>query len=462
MQLSLPLKALRTCFKKVQAESLSGDYKKWRQRFLLERLHLAAWLALIAFPTFFFLSVFVASALNATGDPDTAVSQERILWLLIDSIATELCILLCLTLLRTSWGRSYPEILFLGLSWSVTLLSQIQATFRGEANLDSLAWFMMFPIQATLMPVRWPLHLLSQVSALGYYFVVNLFFGLNDPGIRKVPVAVVNIQIVLIFFWLCLICDLGVYLYERLQQKEFESRTQLRVFLHAVSHDLRNPVLGTLMVMRNLLQQQGEKVQISRSILERIANSSDRQLELINSLIETHDAEIRGVVLHCQPLQLSPLVQSAIADLQPMLAKEQATLINFIPTDLPSVNADPLQLSRVYQNLIANALKHNPPALSITLDAKLEGDWIRCTVADNGVGMSRQQCEKLFELYFRGNQKRQSIGLGLGLYLCRQIITAHGGEISVQSHPGAGTTFLFTLPVAISPPSICAQLTSNS
>ena len=88
MQLSLPLKALRTCFKKVQADSLSTDYKKWRQRFLLERLHLAAWLALIAFPTFFFLSLFVASALNATGDPDTAVSQERILWLLLDSIAT--------------------------------------------------------------------------------------------------------------------------------------------------------------------------------------------------------------------------------------------------------------------------------------------------------------------------------------------------------------------------------------
>ncbi|MEW6498279.1 MAG: HAMP domain-containing sensor histidine kinase, partial [Cyanobacteriota bacterium] len=221
--------------------------------------------------------------------------------------------------------------------------------------------------------------------------------------------------------------------------------------LHAVSHDLRNPVLGTLMVLKNLLQQSGEKIQISRSILQRIADSSDRQLELINSLIDTHAAEIRGVVLHCQPLQLSPLVEAAIADLQPILTKEQTTLTNLIPPDIPLVNADPLQLSRVYQNLIANALNHNPPGLSVALDATVEGDWMRCIVADNGVGMSKEQCERLFDLYFRGSQQRHSVGLGLGLYMCRQIITAHGGEIGVNSDPGKGATFWFTLPLAVSP-----------
>ena len=216
------------------------------------------------------------------------------------------------------------------------------------------------------------------------------------------------------------------------------------------------------MVLKNLLKQPGEKVQVSRSILERIADSSDRQLELINSLIETHAAEIRGIVVHCQPLQLSLLVHSAIADLQPMFAKEQATLNNLILDNLPLVNADPLQLSRVYQNLIANALNHNPPGLNVTLEAKLEGEWVYCTVADNGVGMSQQQCEKLFNLYFRGDQKRQSVGLGLGLYLCRQIITAHGGEIGVNSRLGEGTTFWFRLPVALSPPIASVYSTSST
>ena len=461
MQLNLPLKAIAkarlikqiaTQLKKIQTDTITDEYQEWRHRFLLERLHLAAWITLIAYPTFLIMSLFAAATVNATGDPRDAVSQAQILTWLIDFAATELCVLLCLTLLRINKARRYPEILFLGLSCSITLLSQIQATFRGEAQLDTLSWFMMFPIQATLIPVRWTLHLVSQVGAVGYYFSMNLVFGLVDPDIKRIPVSVVNAQVALIFFWLCFICNLGVYLYERLQQREFESRQQLRVFLHAVSHDLRNPVLGILMVLRNLLKQPGEKVPVSRSILERIAESSDRQLDLINSLIETHAAEVRGVVVHCQPLQLNLLVQSAIADLQPILTKEQATLINLIPNKLSLVNADPLQLSRVYQNLIANALNHNPPGLNIKLDAKLEGDWVRCTVMDNGVGMSSQQCDKLFDLYFRGEQKRHSVGLGLGLYLCRQILTAHGGDIGVDSGLGEGTTFWFKLPIAVSPP----------
>lgn len=461
MQLNLPLKAIAktwlikhiaTHLRKIQTDTITDEYKEWRHRFLLERLHLAAWITLIAYPTFVIMSLFAAATVNATGDPRDAVSQAQILTWLIDFAATELCVLLCLTLLRIKKARRYPEVLFLGLSWSITLLSQIQATLRGEAQLNTLSWFMMFPIQATLIPVRWTLHLISQVGAVGYYFSMNLVFGLVDPDIKRIPVSVVNAQVALSFFWLCFICNLGVYLYERLQQREFESRQQLRVFLQAVSHDLRNPVLGILMVLRNLLKQPGEKVSVARSILERIAESSDRQLELINSLIETHAAEVRGVVVHCQPLQLNLLVQSAIADLQPMLTKEQATLTNLIPNELSLVNADPLQLSRVYQNLIANALNHNPPGLNIKLEAKLEGDWVRCTVMDNGVGMSPQQCEKLFDLYFRGQQKRHSVGLGLGLYLCRQILTAHGGEIGVNSCLGEGTTFWFKLPIAVSPP----------
>ncbi|MBE8971006.1 PAS domain S-box protein [Nostocales cyanobacterium LEGE 12452] len=230
------------------------------------------------------------------------------------------------------------------------------------------------------------------------------------------------------------------------QRKQTEE--ELRVFFHAVSHDLRNPVLGTLMVLKNLLARSEENITISRSILERMIQSSDRQLNLINSLMETHISEVQGVVLQHQPVQLLAVVQAAIADLEPLLAQNQAKLTNLVSADLPLVNGDPTQLWRVFSNLIVNALKHNPPELLLTINATHQDGMIYCTVSDNGVGISQQQSDRLFDLYFRGRSIGNSVSLGLGLYLCKQIIHAHGGEIGVNSALDAGATFWFTLPIS--------------
>ncbi|MEH2258891.1 PAS domain-containing sensor histidine kinase [Nostoc sp.] len=230
------------------------------------------------------------------------------------------------------------------------------------------------------------------------------------------------------------------------QRKQTEE--ELRVFFHAVSHDLRNPVLGTLMVLKNLLARSEENIAISRSILERMIQSSDRQLNLINSLMETHISEVQGVVLQLQAVQLLTVVEAAIADLEPLLAQNQAKLTNLVSADLPLVNADPTQLWRVFSNLIVNALKHNPPELLLTINATRKDKMIYCTVSDNGRGISQQQSERLFDLYFRGTSIGNSVSLGLGLYLCKQIIHAHGGEIGVNSALDAGATFWFTLPIS--------------
>ncbi|MFN6495903.1 MAG: ATP-binding protein [Nostoc sp. DedQUE01] len=270
------------------------------------------------------------------------------------------------------------------------------------------------------------------------------------------------------------------------QRKQTEE--ELRVFFHAVSHDLRNPVLGSLMVLKNLLNQgvgsgewgvgQGDKgtrgqgriieeisvlsptnaqspmphaqspIPVPRSILERMIQSSDRQLNLINSLMSAHVSEVQGIILQRQAVQLLTIVEAAIADLEPLLVQNQATLTNLVTADLPLVNGDPTQLWRVFSNLIVNALKHNPPGLLLTINATPEDDKIYCTVSDNGVGISQKQSDRLFELYFRGTNIRNSVGLGLGLYLCKQIINAHGGEIGINSSPQTGATFWFTLPIA--------------
>jgi len=245
-------------------------------------------------------------------------------------------------------------------------------------------------------------------------------------------------------------------------QQEIIDRTAaesaLKVFIHAVSHDLRNPVTAMLMILQNLLNKASREINhpnpdpilVSRHVLERMAQSSDRQLSLIDSLLESHGNEVKGVILHPQSLKLKQIAQQAINDLQPLLDRDRATLSNLIPDDLPLLEIDALQISRVFQNLLSNALKHNPPGLSLTITACLEHNPTRilCTVEDNGIGMTIAQSDRLFELYAQGDRTKRSIGLGLGLYLCRQIVEAHGGEISVISTPNVGSKFSFTLPIS--------------
>jgi signal transduction histidine kinase len=96
--------------------------------------------------------------------------------------------------------------------------------------------------------------------------------------------------------------------------------------------------------------------------------------------------------------------------------------------------------------LVTNALKHNPPGLTLTLTTGREGPQVRCEVTDDGVGL--ENVEALFERYVRGKGSRYQAGLGLGLYLCRQIVEAHGGQIGAHSEPGAGAQFWFGLPIA--------------
>ncbi|MGI0488246.1 response regulator [Pantanalinema rosaneae CENA516] len=249
-------------------------------------------------------------------------------------------------------------------------------------------------------------------------------------------------------------------------QQEIHDRQKaqeaLQVFLHAVSHDLRNPVTGGLMVLQSLLEEAERNdgsVIVPRSVLQRMIQSHDRQLTLINSLLETQANEVAGVSLHLQPVKIADLVHQITADWETLLLKNEATLHTCIPPDLPAVNADPNQLWRVYENLVMNALKHNPPGLTLTLTAELmlgqpsspeqhhPAKMICCTVRDDGEGMPPDQCAMMFDLYKRGQTTRRTVGLGLGLYLCRQIITAHGGEIGVDSTPGAGSRFWFTLPL---------------
>lgn len=231
----------------------------------------------------------------------------------------------------------------------------------------------------------------------------------------------------------------------------------LTIFLHAVSHDLRNPVTGLLMVLNNLAQTTNAEVDsqadiiLPRNTLARMQQSGDRQLALINSLLESHVNDVHGIVIHPQPVAIREVIQAAIDDLQSFLDKEETEVSIQIADNLPLADIDAANICRVFQNLIANALKHNPPNLKLTISAEINPEnMLVCAVIDNGMGISTEQSEHLFELYTQGktqsNLNRRSLSLGLGLYICRQIVEAHGGAIGVTGELNVGSRFWFTLP----------------
>ncbi|AUB40764.1 GAF domain-like [Nostoc flagelliforme CCNUN1] len=273
----------------------------------------------------------------------------------------------------------------------------------------------------------------------------------------------------------------------QLQQKmqEVEELHRVKdVVLHTVAHDLRTSVMGNLMVLKNLLNQKvgsgewgvgngGEElitnapcpmphtsaslstsaqspIPVSRSIIERMIQGNDRQLTMINSLLEINSCEKHGIDIKPEPVDFNTLLGATFTQLEPILRQNQATLKNLVPADLPLVMADAARLEKVLAHLITHSLQNNPPGLNFILSASVEGGMIRTQIQDDGVVMSKLECDRLFDLHVRDPQDCCSTSIGLKTYLCRKVIKAHGGEIGVISNRKRGLIFWFTLPLATS------------
>ena len=368
--------------------------------------------------------------------------------------AQQLGLLLNLLLLPRAVSMAKLQWNFLGYSAAVLLLPQILYMLVGETTLDLGGWILFFMLQAVLIPMQWRWHIKSQASLLavvGVSVLVLQFDFPNVPAEIQQPLSIFFLVVMLCVFS---VADLGIWLYERLLMREFELRQQLQLFLHAVSHDLRNPVTGTLMLLQNLPIHEG-KAWLDETAVAQMMAGQERQLKLINSLLEAHTQDVKGVLLHPQVVYLRSIVDAIAQDFQPLLQSVQGQITVLVPADLPPLMADPIQLQRVYDNMITNALQYNRPGICITLNARLQARDLYCTVSDNGQGIGHLEGDEtahgslhhhVFDRYSRGVNRRQPLHLGLGLYICQQIIEAHGGHIGVDSHRHQGTTFWFTLP----------------
>jgi signal transduction histidine kinase len=221
------------------------------------------------------------------------------------------------------------------------------------------------------------------------------------------------------------------------------SRAAREDLLRAVSHDLRNPLQVVLLQAQRLARLLGPDAPARRAQGTLLA-ASRRMERMLRDLTDSGRMDNGQLALERRPVELRGAVFQLLQDMEGALDGRRVE--NAIPSDLPPALADPDRLDRILANLVGNALKYAPG--TVTVSAESDGGTIRVDVADRGPGISPDDRARLFERYYRG-ERHEGEGLGLGLYIVKQLVEAHGGEVRVESAPAAGSTFSFTLPAAV-------------
>jgi PAS domain S-box-containing protein len=219
-------------------------------------------------------------------------------------------------------------------------------------------------------------------------------------------------------------------------------------FLSIISHELKTPVALVRGFADTLAREDAtlppEQVHEFGQI---IAEESDRLTTLIDNLLTAARVEAGGVTLALVPeLPLGRLVEEAVQEFHVLSSQHQIT--TDFPDDYPTIIGDPRWLRVVMDNLLMNAIKYSPSGGNIRVRGWYDDDYAYVAVEDEGLGLSQEEQEHIFERFYRAPEIEKVVkGTGLGLYVCRAIIEAHGGGIGVESEPGKGATFTFRLPV---------------
>ena len=222
------------------------------------------------------------------------------------------------------------------------------------------------------------------------------------------------------------------------------SNQELQNFAYIASHDLQEPLRKIQLFSNRLKTHQNEFDEQSLDYLERMFNASTRMQSLIQDLLEYSRLTTHGQPF--TPVNLSKITSDVLSDLEVRIQESQAQIAVGL---LPTIEADPMQMHQLLLNLIGNALKYYRPeeAPIVTVRAKIEDNVCRLSVADNGIGFDEKYSERIFRVFERLHGREKYEGTGIGLAICRKIIDRHGGEITVSSKPGEGSTFTVLLPV---------------
>jgi two-component system phosphate regulon sensor histidine kinase PhoR len=219
-------------------------------------------------------------------------------------------------------------------------------------------------------------------------------------------------------------------------------------FIGMVSHELRAP-LSAIEQMINVVLMKEDLGEKERNFLSRAKERLRGLVDFINKLLEVSRIEAGMAIQRREPLDLKEVVQKAVDLFSGEALNKGLTFSVELPQDpLPLILGDPQGLEGVFVNLISNAIKYTPPGGKITVSLTQEGDYLKVSVSDTGVGIPKEDLPRIFDKFYRVRTKetRQVIGTGLGLAIVKGIVEAHLGKIEVKSELGKGSVFTVYLP----------------
>jgi two-component system, OmpR family, sensor histidine kinase KdpD len=234
---------------------------------------------------------------------------------------------------------------------------------------------------------------------------------------------------------------------EQAERSRLESeREQLRsALLSSVSHDLRTP-LGVIEGAASTLLDREAALDpaTQRDLIETIHEESERLNRRVRNLLDMTRLEAGAVQLDKEWQSLEEVVGSALSRLERRLEGRPVRVD--LPPSLPLVSCDAVLVEQVLVNLLENAIKYSPPKTPIEVTGREAGTDVVVTIADGGVGIPPGEEERIFEKFYRAARDRKTGGVGLGLAICRAIVTAHGGRIWAENRAVGGAAFHFSLP----------------
>jgi len=236
-----------------------------------------------------------------------------------------------------------------------------------------------------------------------------------------------------------------------------EDITQQRVaeesrhaFVAQASHELRTPLTNIRLHVETAIDEGENDPEIRSQSLNVINQESGRLERIVGEMLSVAEVDAGSFSLHADDVNPSVLFAQLEKDYQPQAEKKSIELVFELPPKMPVIHGDRDKIMLAFHNLVGNAIKYTPAGGEVRIQVDVQTDKLVLHVADNGIGISEDDAARVFEKFYRAQDKRVSkiTGSGLGLALARQVIQLHGGDISVESHIDKGSTFTLVLPLS--------------